>query len=263
MKQYDGITIVKLGGSLLDAATLRDSALDAIAAAWRDGQRLIVVHGGGKHVDRMMTRVGLPKVVRGGLRVTDPATLQIVVQVLAGAVNKMLVSELRARGINAVGISGADGALVSAKQHAPVDGEELGFVGQPEEVDATLLDAILAAGMLPLVASLAIGEDGTLFNVNADSVAAAIAGSYPHSALVFLIDVEGVRLADGTIVEELTAARCQALLASPVVSGGMRPKLLSAIEALLSGVHEVVIAGPSRHATVLADGKGGTHLVAA
>lgn len=254
------ITIVKLGGSLLDSRELRASAIDAIASAWHEGRRLVVVHGGGKHVDRMMTRVGLPKIVVDGLRVTDAATLQIVVQVLAGAVNKMLVSELRARGILAAGLSGADGGLVTA---AAIDPDTLGYVGAPQKVDRKMLDAMLANGILPLVASIAIGEDGKLFNVNADAIASAIAAAYAPSSLVFLTDVEGVKLPDGEIVEELTAARCQALLESSVVTGGMRPKLRSSLEALEHGVEEVVIAGPSRHATVLADGKGGTHLVAA
>ena len=263
MKHNEPFTIVKLGGSLLDDVALRASALDAIAAAWREGRKVIVVHGGGKHVDRMMTRVGLPKVVRGGLRVTDAATLQIVVQVLAGSVNKMLVSELRARGIIAAGVSGADASLVTAVQHEPVHGDELGFVGKPLSVDRTIVDAFLGTGVLPIIASIAIGTDGTLFNVNADNVASAIAAAYAPSALVFLTDVEGVLTAEGNVVEELTAANCQALVQSTVVTGGMRPKLLSALEALEGGVEEVVIAGPSRHATVLVDGKGGTHLVAA
>jgi acetylglutamate kinase len=262
VKHQEPITIIKLGGSLLDDPRLRAGALDAVAAAWHDRRRMLIVHGGGKHVDRMMVRVGLPKIVVDGLRVTDAPTLQIVVQTLAGAVNKMLVSELKARGVVAAGLTGADAAIVIASQHPPVGGEELGFVGTPERVDRTVLDALLSTSVLPLLGSIAIGSDGRLFNVNADSVAAAVAAAYAPSSLVFLTDVEGV-LAEGSVVEELTAARCQAMLASSVVTGGMRPKLHSALNALDHGVEEVVIAGPSRHTSVLMDGKGGTHLVAA
>lgn len=256
-------TVVKLGGSLLESAELRAIALDAIVEAHARGERLVIVHGGGKHVDSLLGRLGIPKVVRGGLRVTDARTLEIVVATLAGTVSKLLVRELFARGVKACGISGADGATLTAVLHEPIHGDPLGFVGRPSAVDLTLVDSLGAGSILPLVASVAIGESGELLNVNADSAAAAIASAASASRLVFLTDVEGVLDANGTLVESLDRSGCETLLASPAITGGMRPKLLAAVSALDGGVGEVVIAGPSRHTTALIEGKGGTHLVAA
>jgi acetylglutamate kinase len=129
--------------------------------------------------------------------------------------------------------------------------------------DPTLLSAVLAAGFLPLVASVALGREGTLLNVNADSAASALAAALGARKLVFLTDVEGVKDENGNVIERLDAREARALLASPAVTGGMKPKLRSAVEALEAGVSEVIIAGPSMHRSALLEGKGGTHLVTA
>lgn len=254
--------VVKLGGSLLENRTLRQSALEAIATAWTAGKRSIVVHGGGKRIDAMLAALDIPKKVQGGLRVTDAGTLDVVVSILSGLVNKTLVAELRARGILASGISGADGDTLWAEFHEAVEGVDLGFVGRIVRCDPKLLTAVLGAGFLPLVASVALGRDGTLLNVNADAAASALAGSLGAKRLVFLTDVDGVKDADGIVVPRLDARAAKALLASPAVTGGMKPKLRSALEALEAGVSEVLVAGPSLHRAALLEGKGGTQLVA-
>ncbi len=257
------LTVVKLGGSLLEDRALRGAALEAVAAAVTAGQRLVLVHGGGKEIDRNLSALGIPKRTQGGLRVTDGATLDVVVAVLSGTVNKSLVGQLKERGVRAAGFSGADGETLWAEFHPPVDGVDLGFVGRVMRCDPALLSAVLGAGLLPVVASVALGREGVLLNVNADAAASALASGLKARRLVFLTDVPGVRDASGKVVERLTAASARDLLASTAVGGGMRPKLHACLEALAAGVSEVVIAGPDRHATVLSDGQGGTHLVAA
>lgn len=255
--------VVKLGGSLLEDAVQRGRVLDAIAAARLLGERFVIVHGGGKKIDALSARLGLPKRTSHGLRVTDAATLEVVVASLAGVVNKTLVSELRARGVAAVGICGADGATLPAERHPPVEGTGLGFVGKPDAAQPALLDLLAAGGYLPVVGSLAIGPDACLLNVNADAAAAAVAIGLGARRLVFLTDVEGVLDASGERLDSLSPDTARHLLENEVVNGGMRPKLVAALAALGAGVAEVVIAGPSRHARALQRGTGGTHLVAA
>ena len=255
--------VVKLGGSLLENRELRRSALEAIATSWSSGSRSIVVHGGGKRIDAMLAALDIPKKVQGGLRVTDAETLDVVVSILSGLVNKTLVAELRAMGILASGISGADGDTLWAEFHEAVEGVDLGFVGRVVRCDPKLLSAVLGAGFLPLVASVALGRDGTLLNVNADSAASALAGALGARRLVYLTDVEGVRGPGGEVIGQLDAREARALLATPAVTGGMKPKLRSAVEALEAGVPEVLVAGPSLHRSALLEGKGGTRLVAA
>ncbi|MBK6403696.1 MAG: acetylglutamate kinase [Holophagales bacterium] len=255
--------VVKLGGSLLENRALRHAALEAVATAWSSGKRSIVVHGGGKRIDAMLAALDIPKKVQGGLRVTDAETLDVVVSILSGLVNKTLVAELRGRGIRAAGLSGADGDTLWAEFHEAIEGVDLGFVGRVVRCDPTLLSAVLGAGFLPLVASVALGREGTLLNVNADSAASALAGALGAKRLVFLTDVEGVKGADGAVIERIDARAARALLASSAVTGGMKPKLRAAVEALEAGVSEVIIAGPSMHRSALLEGKGGTHLVAA
>ena len=256
-------TVVKLGGSLLENAGQRARVLDTVAAAWRRGSRFVVVHGGGKRIDALAERLGLPQRTCHGLRVTDAATLEVVVATLAGIVNKTLVAELHARGVSAVGLCGADGATLPAAFHPPVAGTDLGFVGQVGAPDAQLLQLLCSGSFLPVVGSVAIGPDSTLLNVNADAAAAAVAVGLGARRLVFLTDVEGVLDEKGERCEALSAQAAQRLVESAVVSGGMRPKLGAALEALARGVAEVVIAGPNRHARALGRGTGGTHLVAA
>ncbi len=243
--------VIKLGGSLLEDAARRAEVLRRIAKAWKRGEALVLVHGGGKHIDAHLARLGIPKRTHAGLRVTDDATLEVVVAVLGGMVNKMLVSELARLDVNAAGISGSDGQTLTADRHPPIDGVDLGHVGRVRSSDPTLIRAMIAAGILPVVSSVAAGPRGALLNVNADSAAAAIAAGVTASSLVFLTDVAGLLDGNGAVVPSLDADDARALLATNVVSGGMRPKLEAALQALASGVTSIRI------------GEGGTSLVAA
>jgi acetylglutamate kinase len=255
--------VVKLGGSLLEDPALRNDALDAIAARRRLGAPMVLVHGGGKKVDATLAAMGIARRTHAGLRVTDGPTLEVVTGVLPGIVGKGLVADLRARGVRAAGVSGVDGGTLVADPHPPVGGVELGFVGTVTASAPALVEAILAAGFLPVVAPLAAGRDGGLLNVNADAAAAALAVALGAARLIFLTDVEGLRDASGTVVPRLGRGDAARLLASDVVRDGMRPKLAACLDALAGGVGEVLIAGPDRHAAALAGGAGGTHLVAA
>ena len=244
--------VIKLGGSLLDDAQRRAAALSEIAAAWRAGEQLVLIHGGGKHIDKMMARLGIAKRTYAGLRITDDETLQIVVAVLGGIVNKMLVAELSALGVTAAGISGSDGGTLIAEKHPPIDGVDLGNVGQVVASDSTLVDAMLEHGVLPVVSSIAQGPNGTLLNVNADSAASALAIGLKAHTLHFITDVAGLLDANGEVVRVLHPHVAEEFLASDVVSGGMRPKLEAALVALRLCVQSIAIGE-----------NGGTNLVAA
>ena len=244
--------VIKLGGSLLDDPQRRKRALDVIVHAWQRGEELVLVHGGGKHVDASLAKLGIAKKTHAGLRVTDDQTLGVVVATLGGSVNKMLVAELAARNVRAAGISGCDAATLTAVPHEPIDGVELGHVGRVTGANRALLRAMLTYGILPVVSTVALGPDGALLNVNADSGAAAIAIALGAGTLHFITDVAGLLDQDGNVVPSLTATDAHALLASDVVHGGMRPKLMAALDALQSGVGQISIGE-----------EGGTTLVAA
>ena len=242
--------VIKLGGSLLDDAARRAGALRDIVDGWNAGEQIVLVHGGGKHVDAALRKLGIPKRSYAGLRITDDATLEVVVSILAGSVNKMLVGELTAMGVLSAGISGVDAGTLIAEVHPPIDGVDLGHVGRVVSSDGTLIESMLSSGILPVVSSVAQGPKGALLNVNADSAAAAIASAVGATALQFITDVAGLLDSTGSVVPSLTAKDAHKLLASEIVTGGMKPKLQAALGALASGVRSIHIGG-------------GTHLVAA
>ena len=247
--QLNGSTVIKLGGSLLDDASRRDAALRQIIARWNAGEDVVLVHGGGKHIDAMLASLGIPKRTHAGLRITDDATLDVVVSVLGGTVNKMLVSELTKLGVRAAGISGSDATLV-ATQHPPIDGVELGHVGRVTGANCTLVKAMLQYGILPVVSSIAQTADGELLNVNADSAAAALAVALQAKSLRFITDVAGLLDANGNVVPMLHANDAETYIDN--VTGGMKPKLQAALTALHGGVGAIEIGE-----------NGGTSLVAA
>ncbi len=256
-------TVVKLGGSLLEIPQQRNVVLESISALWRVGVPLVLVHGGGQRVDKMLSRLNIPQKTHQGLRVTDSKTLEVVISVLSGLVNKVLIADFSTLGIVAAGFSGADGRTLVADFHPEVDGVKLGFVGQIKTINSTLIRSVLFSRMLPILSPIAIGPDGTLLNINADRVASALAVSLQAQRLLFLTDVEGLLDSNGCIVPKLTFAETQRYLQSDFVNGGMRPKLNACLEAMVGGVPEIIIAGPNRHSAAISCGEGGTLLVAA
>lgn len=263
MSGAGGRTVIKLGGSLLDDPIARDSVIGAIARRWRSGEFLVVVHGGGRRIDAELNRRGIPRRTCEGLRVTDHPTLDVVISMLAGIVNKELVAEMIRCGARAAGFSGADGLTLRAERHAPIGDVDLGFVGSVSVADARLLHAVLDAGMLPVIAPIGATPDGVLLNVNADSAAAAVAASLHARRLIFLTDVEGVADENGNLIERLDSGFARELLNGPAIGGGMRPKLRASLAAAEAGVREVIIAGPGNQETAISGGNGGTTLVAA
>ena len=244
--------VIKLGGSLLEDSARRALSLQSLADAWNAGEQIVLVHGGGKHIDGLLGRLGIPKRTHAGLRITDDETLPVVVGVLAGIVNKMLVSELSLLGVRAAGISGADASTLTATRYPRTAGVDLGNVGQVASSDPTLIHALLGKGILPVVSSVAISESGGLLNVNADTAASAIAIAVGAKSLTFVTDVPGVLDTKGAVVPSLNARKVKSLIKSNVVTGGMRPKLEAALHALSAGVKSIVIGD-----------FGGTELVAA
>lgn len=241
-----GIAVVKVGGSTLGA---HDTTLEDVAALHGEGRRLVVVHGGGDLVSRWLEIHGVKARFLDGLRVTEADTLEVVVSVLAGLVNKQLVAALNALGTRAVGLSGADGALLRARRARP----ELGFVGEVTSVDEALLGSLVDMEYVPVVASIAVEEESgattrQLLNVNADTVAGEVARHLKASTLVFLTDVAGILNGEGRVMERLPADEARALVSSGTIAGGMIPKVEAALTAATTGTRVVVLDGRRPHA---------------
>jgi acetylglutamate kinase len=253
--------LIKLGGTLLDAAESRHRLAAEISSAVNQGLQAVVVHGGGKQMTRYLTDHGIESRFVNGLRVTTPEVLDAVVKVLAGSVNRELVSAFIACGAQAVGLSGMDALLTEARQMS----DELGWVGKPVRSDARLLKALLDAGYLPVIACLAGNRQGQFFNVNADQMAVSVAGALGADKLLFLTDVDGVRDQDNVVHSTLNSDQCRQLIDSGIATGGMRAKLESAVQALQTGTAEVIIApgaSPGVVGKLLAGDPIGTRLVA-
>ena len=241
---------IKIGGAQLEDASARDALAVAVAAAVADGHRVVIVHGGGNQIRALGRRLGLGERYHDGLRVTDAATAELVVQVLAGQVNKDLVTALNARQVRAVGLCGVDGDVFSARRLA-ADGVDLGFVGAVHRVDARLPELLLAQGYTPVIATVAAldaaehGPRERLYNVNADHAIAPLAAAMHCDAVLFLTDVPAVRGAEGEALAELDPRRCAALRAERIVHGGMIPKLDAALTALASSPRAIVKIAPA------------------
>ena len=254
--------LIKLGGTLLDSAELRASLAEQIVAESQRGVQIIVVHGGGKQMTRFLAERGIESRFVNGLRVTTPEIMDAVLKVLAGSVNQELVATLIAAGARAVGLTGADGGLVEAAQMDP----HLGLVGRVVRTNPALLELLGASGYLPVVACVAGGRDGRMYNVNADQMAAACAAGCRAERLFFLTDIEGVLDAAGSLQAALTAQDCRRLIADGVATGGMQAKLHAATTALDQGVEQIGIApgaSPGVLARLFAGEPAGTRIIRA
>ncbi len=254
IRTYHGSTVVvKIGGEALDDPALTTTVAQDIALLSLVGIRLVVTHGGGPQVSQAMTAAGIEPRFVGGLRVTDDAAMALVRQVLVGTINSDLVARLTAAGVRAVGLSGADGGLMTAERTVGPNGEDLGAVGRVVSVDPTLLRSLAAAGFTPVVASVVPDATGGFLNVNADAVAGSVAAALGAAKLVYLTNVEGLYrdLGDaGSLISELTASDLAAM--ADGLSAGMRPKVASALHALEHGVGKVhILDGRVAHALLL------------
>jgi acetylglutamate kinase len=238
--------LVKLGGTLLDAASSRDALAAQISRARHSGHEITVVHGGGKQMTRYLAERGIQSSFVGGLRVTTPETIDAVLKVFAGTVNHELVASINRAGALAVGISGIDSFLVEAEQMDPA----LGAVGRVTKSNPALLHLLTANAYVPVVACVAGDRQGQVYNVNADQMAVACAAVFGAGQLIFLTDVEGVMDAKKQIQPLLNALASRQLIDAGVATGGMQAKLNAALNALEAGVAQVRIA-PGATANIL------------
>jgi acetylglutamate kinase len=251
LQRYAGKTfVVKYGGHAMgDAALARDFAADIVLLK-AVGINPVVVHGGGPQIGAMLKRVGVESSFVDGLRVTTKETAEIAEMVLSGAINKELVGWINAAGGKAVGISGKDGGFVHAVKVTRTKKDpdsnieqvvDLGFVGEPDRVDRTIIDTISAAGMIPVVAPIGVGDDGHTYNINADTMAGAIASALGAARLLLLTDVAGVLDKTGALLTDLDPVAIATLQADGTISGGMIPKIQTCVDAVDAGVDAAVI----------------------
>ena len=262
MQRYDEETVVvKYGGHAMGEEDMARSFARDIVLMEQTAINPVVVHGGGPQIGEMLKRLGIKSEFAGGLRITDAETIEIVEMVLAGSINKQLVGFINAAGGKAVGLTGKDGNLVLAKKlnRTVVDADshiervvDLGFVGEPEKVDVTVLNQILGRDLIPVLAPLATSTEGLTYNVNADTFAGAIAGALKAKRLLLLTDVPGVLDKSKNLIKQLSTDEARALIADGTISGGMIPKVETCIYALEAGVEGVVILdGKVPHAVLL------------
>lgn len=255
MQRYSGKRfVVKYGGAAMIDERLKAQVMQDIVLLRTVGIQPVLVHGGGKEVSEVMQRMGLQPRFAGGLRVTDAETMEIVEMVLAGTTNKGIVSLIHRAGGKAVGLSGKDGNLLVAKKLTP-DGRDIGYVGEVVQVNPEVIEVLSVAGYIPVVSSVAIGEDGQSYNVNADHAAGAIAAALRAEKLIVLTDVAGVlaNLQDpSSLISEMSVTEAEELLRNGKAESGMAPKLEACITALRGGVQRAhIIDGRLPHAILM------------
>ena len=243
-KYHDKIVVVKYGGNAMTNEELKDCVMSDIVLLDAVGIKVVLVHGGGPEINAMLNRVGIESKFIGGLRYTDEETIEIVKMVLAGKVNKELVSHLQMHGGKALGLCGTDGEMIIAeKKQGEID---LGFVGDIKHITTKpILDA-LNNGYVPMIATVGMGEDGNTYNINADTAAAAIATSLRAENLVLMTDIVGLledKDDDSTLIPEVNVSEVPYLKNKGIISGGMIPKIECCTEAIRQGVKKVFIIG--------------------
>ena len=262
LQRYAGKTfVIKYGGHAMGDPELARSFAEDVVLLKAVGINPVVVHGGGPQIGSMLKRLGVESRFVDGLRVTDAETAQIAEMVLAGSINKDIVGWIGAAGGRAVGISGKDARLVVAEKigrsvpdrNSSIERHvDLGFVGEPKHVDRTILDQLSAAGAIPVVAPVAIGVDGHTYNINADTMAGAIAAALGAARLFLLTDVAGVLDKEKKLLSDLMPSDVERLKADGTISGGMIPKMETCVHAIEAGVDAAVILdGRIRHAMLL------------
>jgi acetylglutamate kinase len=263
IQRFQGQTfVVKLSGKVTEDHENLTSLAEELALLHQVGIRICVVHGGGKQLSDLAKKLGIEQTIIEGRRVTDDATLEMAKMIFAGKINTDILAALRHRGIEAVGLSGVDGNIVHAEKRPPKeilnrktgvhDKVDFGHVGDVVQINARLLTVLLDHGYLPVISSLGADDEGMVFNINADTIAAEIAVQLRAEKLILLSDVDGNYLKAGdpqTKVSRVTAAEAGELISSGAASGGMIPKLQSIIVLLERGVHSAhIISGAKRNA---------------
>ena len=261
MQKYaDSIIVIKYGGHAMKDTKSIKSFCEDIALLKQSGLKPVIVHGGGPQIGNMLEKLGIETKFESGMRITDDKTLEIVEMVLCGGINKEIASNINNCGCKAVGLSGKDASMIIAKKH---DGKikdesniekivDLGFVGIPEKINTDIIEILTSNDFIPVIAPLGISEDGKTFNINADTVAGAIAHSLNAKRLLVLTDVEGVKDNQNNVIEELTKDEALKLIADETIAGGMIPKINTCIDAVEKGVSAAVIVdGRVKHSVLL------------
>ncbi len=262
IRRFHGRTVViKYGGHAMGEGEMAQSFAKNVCLLRFVGINVVVVHGGGPQINKMLERVGIKSVFSGGLRVTDDATMDVVEMVLGGGVNQEIVGHICQHGGRAVGLSGKDDRFMRGRRHDKVAARDeqgnsilvdLGRVGEVVHVDATLLRQLIASGFIPVIAPIATDDEGKALNVNADIAAGHIAAALQAAKFVLMTDVEGVKGKDGQLIRSLDAQDAERLISGQVITGGMIPKVECALEAVNLGVDKVhIIDGRQRHALLL------------
>ncbi len=262
LRRYAGATIVvKYGGHAMGEEHLAEEFGRDIALLKQVGVNTVIVHGGGPQINTMLKRLAVQSTFIDGLRVTDAAAMEVVEMVLAGTVNKYVSNLITRAGALAVGICGKDGGMIRARKVErtranPETGVEekidLGFVGEPAAIDVRVIHALTGGGLVPVIAPVGVDADGQTYNINADTVAAAVAGALNATRLLMLTDVPGVLDKDKNLIAELTLADVKARIADGTITGGMIPKVENCVEAVTLGVKgAVILDGRVPHACLL------------
>jgi acetylglutamate kinase len=262
LRRYAGETVVvKYGGHAMGEDDLAEMFGRDIALLKQVGVNPVVVHGGGPQINAMLKRLAIQSTFIDGLRVTDGAMVEVVEMVLAGTVNKQVAGLINRAGALAVGICGKDGGLIRARKlrrtvrdpGSRIERElDLGFVGEPEQVDVRVIHALTGAGLIPVIAPVGVGADGQTYNINADTVAGAVAGALGATRLLMLTDVPGVLGKNGALIPDLTIAAIEAGIADGTITGGMIPKVENCMDAVKAGVRgAVILDGRQPHACLL------------
>jgi acetylglutamate kinase len=262
LRRYAGATIVvKYGGHAMGEERLAAQFAGDIALLKQVGINPVVVHGGGPQINAMLKRLAIQSTFVDGLRVTDAAMVEVVEMVLAGTVNKYVASLITRAGALAVGICGKDGNLIRARKLARTKKDpdsniervlDLGFVGEPAHVDVRVIHALTGGGLVPVIAPVGVGDDGQTYNINADTVAAAVAGALGATRLLMLTDVSGVLDKDKRLIAELTIGQVNQAIDEGVITGGMIPKVENCVDAVRQGVKgAVILDGRVPHACLL------------
>ena len=262
LRRYAGATVViKYGGHAMGEEALARQFGGDIALLKQVGINPVVVHGGGPQINAMLKRLAIQSTFIDGLRVTDAARVEVVEMVLAGTVNKQVASLITAAGALAVGICGKDGGMIRARKltRTKVDPKshiervlDLGFVGEPEHIDVRVIHALTGAGLIPVIAPVGMGADGQTYNINADTVAGAVAGALAATRLLMLTDVPGVLDAQKKLIPELSVAEVREAIRAGVITGGMIPKVENCVDAVLHGVKgAAILDGRQPHACLL------------
>ncbi|WP_395830970.1 acetylglutamate kinase [Elstera sp.] len=262
MRRFAGKTfVIKYGGHAMGNEALADVFARDVVLLKQVGINPVIVHGGGPQIGKMLDRLKIQSQFIDGLRITDEATVEIVEMVLAGSINKQLVGAINRAGGLAVGLSGKDANLITARRltRTKVDPDshiekvlDLGFVGEPEEVNVEVLNVFAASNIIPVIAPTAIGTKGETFNINADTAAGAIAGALSATRLLLLTDVAGVLDKSKNLIKELSTEDSRRLIADGTISGGMIPKIETCMSAVMQGVEgSVILDGRVPHSVLL------------